>query len=169
VIHPFLSLSFPSIQRYFYRIQNPVPAFAASGSGFSFFGSRPSAARFPQFLWHLFSFSNSELKTNKMKKIIFFLALFVGSYGLAEAQSAARSKAETNFSRKVLKHKKQMHHFDKMKADPNMKHNGTTYHKGEKYKVDTRCFKSPKKFEGRAAKARKTKNKTFGTYVMSIR
>jgi hypothetical protein len=77
-----------------------------------------------------------------MKKM-FALFLFVcGISTVSHAQSAGKGGSEKSgglFSRMFHKEQKphaQMQHFDKTTRDPKLKHNGTSYGKKSKHKVD---------------------------------
>ena len=88
-----------------------------------------------------------------MKKLIVFALFLIGLGTTSFAQEAGKEitpKKEGFFHRifhRSNKPRAQMHHFDAPKADPNMKHNGTSYwnrrRKESKYKVDGDGFSTP--------------------------
>lgn len=72
-----------------------------------------------------------------MKKIL--MLLFVSGMSTIGYSQSGKEKEGNFFSRMFNREQKphgQMQHFDKQKKDPKMKHNGTSYGKKSKHKVD---------------------------------
>ncbi len=97
-----------------------------------------------------------------MKKLIVFAVFLIGictsSFG-QEAGKETTAKKEGFFHRifhRDNKPRAQMHHFDRAKKDPNMKHNGTAFwnkrRKASKYKVDGDGFSTPSSGNGKRGK-----------------
>jgi hypothetical protein len=107
-----------------------------------------------------------------MKKFIFITTLILVLSGFVTAQTASHlgREKESMFKGKV-KVRKQVHHFDKMKRDKSIAHNGTSVRREQvensRRKVDGNGFASTKYFPNdRKKKAKKVRNKTFNTYTM---
>ena len=90
-----------------------------------------------------------------MKKILVFaiFTLCLSSASFAQIGQEQTAKKEGFFHRlfhmRDNRPRKQMHHFDAPKKDPNMKHNGTAFwrrkRKDSKYKTDGDGFSAPEK------------------------
>ena len=86
-----------------------------------------------------------------MKKLLMLL-FFGGISTMGYSQSGKGSEKEGGFfSRMFHREQKphaQMQHFDKAPKDPKMKHNGTSYGKKSKNKVDGDGFSTPGQSSG---------------------
>lgn len=79
-----------------------------------------------------------------MKKLL--LLLFVTGISTVGYSQAGKEKEGNFFSRLFNREQKphgQMQHFDKQRKDPKMKHNGTSYGKKSRHKVDGDGFSTP--------------------------
>jgi len=78
------------------------------------------------------------MEGGNMKKMLLLL-LFVGGISTMGYSQSGKEKEGGFFSRVFKREQKphgQMRHFDKTPKDPKMKHNGTSYGKKSKHKVD---------------------------------
>ena len=90
-----------------------------------------------------------------MKKVILIALFTIGISGFSFSQIGQEQTAKKEgffhrlFHMRDNRPRKQMHHFDAPKKDPNMKHNGTAFwrrkKKEGKYKVDGDGFSAPEK------------------------
>src|ERR1700746_1011988 len=112
-----------------------------------------------------------------MKKLVMVLFLLAGLSSVSSAQLLHRhDRSEANNPKHKVKVKKhQNFHFGKQEKDPAMAHNGSSYRKTQKYKVDmvsfksTRPIKNNRKFTSQAASERKGYQQKLKTTVYSRR